>query len=332
MLKLSKLPHLVALFAIFVSVKAWGRDGHALVADLAQTLLTFEAATFVKLHLPLEANGNMSNVSVWADNILYANTEPNYLNWRWSAPLHYVNTKDFSCVYDRQTDCDWASTRGCVDGAIQNYTTRLGDKQLDETQLEEALKFIIHFIADVHQPLHGGFASDLGGNSIRGDFFGQTVNLHSLWDTTMIQRKINTKFQSQRSLYLNYLIDQMNGRFGSNISDWSQCSSTNDTRYLACSSIWIQEDAELCCKIVYLDENGDWITAATGFNITEEYYNTRMESVELRLIQGGVRLANVINRIVHLINQTDGTNDTQTLSAASLPLIAFILICFVFFN
>lgn len=149
------------------SVSAWGRDGHILVANIAQSLLTTEATEFVRTYLPSD-NGTMSNVSSWADNILYEDTEPNYLNWRWSSPLHYVNTRDWSCVYDRLNDCNWNGTQGCVDGAIQNYTMRLANPELGPVQLEEALKFIIHFIGDVHQPLHGGFATDLGGNTIRG--------------------------------------------------------------------------------------------------------------------------------------------------------------------
>lgn len=160
------LSEIFPLIVLLTSVNGFGRDGHALVADIAQSLLTNESSAFVNILLPSPINGNMSNVSVWADNILYSNTEPNYLNWQWSAPLHYVNTKDWSCIYDRQNDCNWTSTQGCIDGAIQNYTNRLGDSQLDHTQLQEALQFIIHFIADAHQPLHGGFESDRGGNSI----------------------------------------------------------------------------------------------------------------------------------------------------------------------
>lgn len=158
----------ILLSASFTSVSAWGRDGHAIVADIAQSLLTNASSSFVLITLPSEINGNMSNVSAWADNILYADTEPNYLNWQWSSTLHYVNTIDWTCVYDRQNDCNWTTTRECVDGAIQNFTNRLGDYELGPIQLEEALKFIIHFIGDVHQPLHGGFGSDRGGNSIRG--------------------------------------------------------------------------------------------------------------------------------------------------------------------
>jgi len=321
LLCLSERFSLIVVLVSFSSVIGWGRDGHGMVADIAQSLLTNESSAFVHMHLPSPTNGNMSDVSVWADNILYANTEPNYLNWQWSGPLHYVNTKDWTCVYDRQNDCNWTSTQGCVDGAIQNYTKRLGDSQLDSTQLHEALKFVIHFIGDVHQPLHGGFESDLGGNSIRGTFFGQSVNLHSLWDTTMIQRKINTEFQSQRPLYLQYLLNLMNSRYAQNISDWTQCSTGDDSPYLACSSRWIQEDAELSCTFVYRDENDEPLTSATGFNFSDTYYNTRMDIVELRLIQAGVRLAAVINKI-----------NAATLPRLSLSLIALILMYIVLLN
>jgi len=324
---LPELFSLLVLSASLSSVSGWGRDGHALVADIAQSLLSNESSTFVQIHLPSPINGNMSNVSVWADNILYADTEPDYLNWQWSAPLHYVNTKDWTCVYDRQNDCYWNSTQGCVDGAIQNYTKRLGDSQLDSTQLHEALKFVIHFIGDVHQPLHGGFETDLGGNTIRGTFFGQSVNLHSLWDTTMIQRKINTEFQSQRALYLQYLISQMNSRYAQDISAWIQCS--DDSPYLACSSTWIQEDAEHSCTSVYRDENGEQISSATGFNFSETYYNTRMSIVELRLIQAGVRLAAVINKI----NEKEPYgNQSAMLTRLSFPMITLILMCIVLLN
>lgn len=127
----------------------------------------------------------------------------------------------------------------------------------------------------------------------------------------MIQRKINENFESQRSLYLEYLINQMNGQYAQNISDWTQCSNADDSRYLACSSIWIQEDAEHCCKSVYRDENDQQLTPATGFNISETYYSTRMDIVELRLIQAGVRLAAVINKIVEINYAEKEPDDTQ---------------------
>lgn len=166
---LSALTIFVVLLVSSNSVLAWGPDGHALVASIAQTLLTKDSLTFVRNHLPWYTSGNISMLASWPDYIIYPDTNPvDYLNWQWSKQLHYVNTKDWACTYDRTKDCDWNGGKACVDGSIQNYTNRLADSQQDNVQREQALKFLVHFIGDAHQPLHGGFASDLGGNSIHG--------------------------------------------------------------------------------------------------------------------------------------------------------------------
>lgn len=147
----------------------WGPDGHSLTAAIAQTILTTDSLNFVRNHLPWYASGNMSMLASWPDYIIYPDTNPvDYLNWQWSKELHYVDTKDWSCIYDREQDCDWNSGQRCVDGSIQNYTARLADTQQDDVQRQEALKFLIHFIGDAHQPLHAGFQGDRGGNSIHG--------------------------------------------------------------------------------------------------------------------------------------------------------------------
>jgi len=156
------------LLASSESVYGWGLDGHALVAGIAQTLLTSESLTFVRDHLPSSVAGNMSMVASWADNILHP--DPNN-NWEWSKQLHYVDTQDWTCGYDQTRDCNWTSGQRCVDGAIQNYTSRLADSQQDPIQRQQALEFLIHFVGDAHQPLHAGFKSDLGGNEIYGKLY-----------------------------------------------------------------------------------------------------------------------------------------------------------------
>jgi hypothetical protein len=160
------------LSSIFIStVNGWGSIGHSLVARIAQSLLTNNSAKFVRDHLPWYTNGDLSMLSSWPDTIIYPDTNPvDYLNWQWTKQLHYVNTPDWKCGYDRQRDCNWTDTDGqrCVGGAVQNYTGRLADTKQDDIQRQEALKFLVHFIGDTHQPLHAGFASDKGGNTIHG--------------------------------------------------------------------------------------------------------------------------------------------------------------------
>ena len=119
----------------------------------------------------------------------------------------------------------------------------------------------------------------------------------------MIKRRIDQDFQSEPLNYLDYLIKTMKSVYAHNISDWTDCSSSSESRYLACSNLWIDEDAKLDCETVYRDEDDEKITTATGFTLGQTYYNTRMITVELRLIQAGVRLAAVINKIVQSVGK-----------------------------
>lgn len=145
----------------------------------------------------------------------------------------------------------------------------------------------------------------------------------------MIQYRINQDFQSQNSLYLDYLISEMKGRYAQSIPEWMNCTTTDDSKYMACSSMWIQEDAKLCCELVYRDEFYQPITNVTGFNISQAYYSTRIDTIELRLIQSGVRLAGTINEIVRIHYSNSGTMPQLSLLLIALSSIYMILSKFV---
>lgn len=168
-----------------------------------------------------------------------------------------------------------------------------------------------------------------------GHFFNDPVKLHALWDTSMIERRINQDYQSQPLLYLDYLIQQMKTVYARNISDWTNCSSSDESRYLACSTLWIQEGAQLDCAVVYLDENDQKITPQTGFELGQTYYNTRMVTVEVRLIQAGVRLAAVLNKIVQSLgkeDQPDETCSTTVLLLSVLIVQSFLILLLLMYS
>jgi hypothetical protein len=156
-----------------------------------------------------------------------------------------------------------------------------------------------------------------------GRFFNKETNLHSLWDTVMIERRISQDFQSQPSLYLEYLVNQMKTHYAQNISDWTNCSTSDESRFLACSTIWIMEDAKLNCELVYRDENNQPMSVSKEFDLGQTYYNTRMVVLEQRLIQGGVRLGTVINKIVQ---STTHEKKSNNICVGSLMLIAILFI------
>lgn len=161
----SSLVFFVAASLVF-NVDAWGFVGHRIVARLAQSQLDDEGKEWMNTLLPWHWRNNLSAMAPWADNILYEDTNPSgYPNWQWSRPLHYINVPDWVCEYNPERDC---VNDTCIAGAIQNYTKRL-ETEFDQQQQEEALYFLIHFVGDIHQPLHTGFVGDRGANSIRGD-------------------------------------------------------------------------------------------------------------------------------------------------------------------
>ena len=153
---------------------AWGADGHRLVAELAQQRLTPEAAAEANRLLALEPGATLASISTWADEFRSPST----------AAWHYVNFgRETNCQYDAAPICIEGN---CVVGAIARQVAILASNAPDEQRLK-ALKYLVHFIADVHQPLHAGYADDRGGNTYQLQAFGKGSNLHALWDSGLIQ-------------------------------------------------------------------------------------------------------------------------------------------------
>ena len=115
----------------------------------------------------------MASVSTWADEV----------RTRTDAAWHYVNLEPNSgCRYVPSRDCPGGN---CVVAAIEQQLAILRSSSADEARLR-ALKYVIHLVADVHQPLHAGHASDRGGNSFQLQAFGRGTNLHAAWDTDLV--------------------------------------------------------------------------------------------------------------------------------------------------
>ncbi len=116
----------------------------------------------------------MASISTWADETRSPGT----------AAWHYVNfPRDADCVYEAPRDCPGDS---CVVGAIARQEALLAATASDADKLV-ALKYLVHFVGDVHQPLHAGYAHDKGGNTFQVRFDGRGTNLHAVWDSGLIR-------------------------------------------------------------------------------------------------------------------------------------------------
>ncbi|MDY0747639.1 S1/P1 nuclease [Paucibacter sp. R3-3] len=164
----------LGLLASASNALAWGADGHRLVAETADSLLTPQAHAEVDRLLRLEPGATLVSISTWPDEV----RSPTTASW------HYVNfPRDGNCNYDESRDC---ASGACVVGALERQTAILKSDAPDDKRLL-ALKYVTHFVGDVHQPLHAGYADDKGGNTYQVQFAGRGTNLHSVWDSGLIR-------------------------------------------------------------------------------------------------------------------------------------------------
>ena len=178
----------IALSAIVAGpAGAWGAVGHRLVGHLAADELTPVARAEAARLLAGEPNPTLAGVSSWADELRDTDPAQGKRTGRW----HYVNLAENGCAYSDAA----CAKNDCVVGAITVQTAILTDRARSDAERRDALKFVVHFIGDVHQPLHTAFGRDKGGNDVQvqlapaisptGVALGS--NLHALWDSGLLK-------------------------------------------------------------------------------------------------------------------------------------------------
>lgn len=262
------------------AVEGWGAQGHRLVGLIAADRLTPAAQANVRWLLDGQS---LADVASWADSI----TSEQQQTSLW----HYLNIPPRAAGYDRDRDCPRQAGaaagsradrwRDCVVDRIGYWEERLGDPKLDRADRATALKFVVHFIGDLHQPFHA-LGVGRGGNDVRVRVFGETncapasaprpspCNLHSVWDSRLIgHRNIDDR---QYVAALRKLIVEK--RWG------SQAPGT--------PAQWAEQSWRLAKEAL----------VAPNTNIDEAYYRRQITVVDERIALAGVRLAAVLNRVL----------------------------------
>jgi hypothetical protein len=193
MRKTTVLALTAALVVVIASpaAMAWSALGHRLVGELAERHLAPAAEAQVKLLLAGEPDPTLAGVADWADRL----RDLNPAEFKATSPWHYINAADQSCHFVAARDCPDGN---CVTGAIERQRAILADRNQPLAARRDALKFVVHFVGDVHQPMHANNHDDLGGNkyqiSLRTDLEPEAyarnryvdgvmgTNLHSVWD------------------------------------------------------------------------------------------------------------------------------------------------------
>ena len=151
---------------------AWGKTGHRVVAALADAQLSGLTRAHVKELLGVET---LDEAATWPDEMRSA---PGQFWQKTSTPWHYVTLN--GVIYDH------APSEGDALEALNKYTATLKDPNASLADKQLALRFVVHIVGDLHQPLHVGKCCDKGGNDVKVKWFGRDMNLHSVWDSALV--------------------------------------------------------------------------------------------------------------------------------------------------
>ena len=155
---------------------AWGKTGHRVVAAIADTQLSGLARAHIREILG--GAESLDEAANWPDE-MRSNPEPFWQ--KTSTPWHYVTLNGI--IYDH------APPQGDALEALNHYTATLRDRNASLTHKQTALRFIVHLVGDLHQPLHVGKCCDKGGNDVKVRWFGKDTNLHAVWDSQIVDEE-----------------------------------------------------------------------------------------------------------------------------------------------
>jgi len=240
-----------ATLAAVPSARAWGCKGHEVVALIAERhlserahqvavdlLATRSLADPRLTHTCPETGDRFADASTWADDVRRLRSE--------TGPWHFIDVPRGALKSDLSQYCP--QTSGCITSALADELQILRDRSRAPATRADALRFAIHFVGDIHQPLHASTNNDLGGNCVPVTFFGHRPapagpqsamfipNLHEVWDTEIIER-----FSAGQSV--SDLAHALEEEFAGPISAWQE----QPTNFVA----WAWESHELAEKIVY---------------------------------------------------------------------------------
>lgn len=235
---------------------AWGPIGHRITGAIADENLSGLARARVRLLL---GNEDLAQAATWPDDMRSA---PDPFWQKTASPWHYVTVKGV----DYQTSD--APPAGDAVTALAHFSAVLRDPKASPDEQRMALRFVVHIVGDLHQPLHAGAGDDRGGNTVSVSWFGKPTNLHSVWDSALIEQR-----GLSYSEYAHWLSRAITPQ---EVIAWNQTDP----------NVWIHESVALRKTIYPTDPALSW-----------DYAYQHRGEVDQRLEQAGVRIAATLNRI-----------------------------------
>lgn len=251
----------IAIIYLPVQTMAWGTNGHRISGQIADSYLTPKARAAIKAIL---GNESIAMTSNWAD---FIKSDPQY---KYLSSWHYID-------FDKEYSYPEMQAFLKQDTAVDAYTKmnfligELKKKNLPKANKLLALRMLIHIVEDVHQPMHTAHTDDKGGNDIKLTWFNNQTNLHSIWDSQLID------FQQ---LSFTEYVTWINHPTVAQRAEWQK----------APISQWLYESSQIATKIYAGVKDGDKINVY-------KYNFDNIETLNNQLVKGGVRLAGLLNQL-----------------------------------
>jgi hypothetical protein len=261
------LATVLAAFCLPLPAFSWGPEGHSLVARIAQAQLSKKVRA--KVDAILGPKDTIVSISSWADSLRHDRPE--------ASPWHYVDIPIDAPHLDMARDCPKGD---CVIQAIANFRAELKNPATPPEKRKEALMFLVHFVGDMHQPLHSSDNKDKGGNDVKVMLAGadHPGNLHGAWDSGILSR-----VGKEDDIYPALLKEALKNR-----KQWSKGTVES----------WAEESHQVAIDVVYGKLPIKPVAGTpntTPIPLDAAYQQAAVPVIEMQIEKAGDRLARLLN-------------------------------------
>ena len=268
------------------SACAWGEEGHRMVGNIAARYLTPEAAMQVAVLLRDDRTADkdpsgrktLGEIAYWADEIK---------DYPWGKRLGRWHYDDIPLCGEADY-ARYCPGGACASAQLARHLEMLSNRRVPVYRRNEALKWAVHLMGDLHQPLHAATHGDRGGNTVQVAFFGErdnppygSMNLHAIWDVHMVRRLVGDKGGEDA------IVSSPIG--AADKAEWERGSISE----------WVEESNRIALELVYRALPAEFsCTRSTHKHVLEidqAYYAQAAPVIELQIRKAGIRLARVLN-------------------------------------
>ena len=266
----------ILIIPFVVEIQSWSSDTHREITRIAWDKIKVNRIAKKFLRDNLGTKEDIIESSTWADSVPAETAYPGSAGW------HFSNTPYRKCSpFQIDRDCGSLSSRECIVTAIADMVLMASDPTTSEQKRADALKFIIHLIGDIHQPLHTGFRADAGGGAI-DLVHDPPMDLHSLWDYGLFVSEIPGKSDVKIPTISSIKPPSISGISREALIDYA-------------SALASESSTLFTCDFAYTNELGKYIES--GDRLSREYMGSRKAVARQRLVTAGTRLGELLEMI-----------------------------------